>query len=212
MDATTAAEHLIDGAPARHRHRVGALSILFVWAFYFALNTMRMSLAGPYHQLAMCGRRAAVTIFGMGLTWVLYFVIRRVDRAGMPVRLAVAFTASVPVALGHAAFNYYAFYVYAPIDFWPLEPIGLFFHEIGASAKAPHPNAARLAVNFMLSQEGQRKTTTWGRLPVRRDVETNPPGVLDAFRGKAVIPITLAGEAEKKADGLYKELVAGRAR
>jgi iron(III) transport system substrate-binding protein len=100
----------------------------------------------------------------------------------------------------------------APIDFWPLEPIGLFFHEIGVSAKAPHPNAARLAVNFMLSQEGQRKTTTWGRLPVRRDVETNPAGVLDALRGKAVIPITLAGEAEKKADGLYKELVAGRVR
>ncbi len=100
----------------------------------------------------------------------------------------------------------------APIDFWPLEPIGLFFHEIGANAKAPHPNAARLAVNFMLSQEGQRKTTTWGRLPVRGDVETNPPGVLDAFRGKTVIPITLAGEAEKKADGLYKELIAGRAR
>ncbi len=100
----------------------------------------------------------------------------------------------------------------APIDFWPLEPIGLFFHEIGANAKAPHPNAARLAVNFMLSQEGQRKTTTWGRLPVRHDVETNPPGVLDALRGKTVIPIALAGEAEKKADGLYKELVAGRAR
>jgi two-component sensor histidine kinase len=121
MDATTAAEHLVDGAPVRHRHRVGALSILFVWAFYFALNTMRMALAGPYHQLAMCGRRAAVTIFGIGLTWALYFVIRRVDRAKMPVRLAVAFTASVPVALGHAAFNYYAFYVYAPIDFWPQE-------------------------------------------------------------------------------------------
>ncbi len=100
----------------------------------------------------------------------------------------------------------------APIDFWPLEPIGLFFHEIGANAKAPHPSTARLAVNFMLSQEGQRKTTTWGRLPVRRDVQTNPPGVLDAFRGKTVIPITLAGEAEKKADGLYKELVAGRVR
>jgi two-component system LytT family sensor kinase len=121
MDATTAAEHLVDGTPARHRHRVGALSILFVWAFYFALNTMRMALAGPYHQLAMSGRRAAVTIFGMGLTWILYFVIRRVDRARMPVRLAVAFTASVPVAFGHAAFNYYAFYVYAPIDFWPQE-------------------------------------------------------------------------------------------
>jgi len=100
----------------------------------------------------------------------------------------------------------------APIDFWAIEPIALFFHEVGASAKAPHPNAARLAANFLLSQEAQRKSTAWGRLPVRADVETNPPGLLDAFRGKAVIPITLSGDAEKKADALYKELVAGRAR
>jgi len=100
----------------------------------------------------------------------------------------------------------------APIDFWPLEPIALFFHEVGVNAKAPHPNAARLAANFILSQEAQRKTTTWGRLPVRRDVETNPPGVLDALRGRKVIPVALAGETEKKAEALYKELVAGRAR
>ena len=100
----------------------------------------------------------------------------------------------------------------APIDFWAIEPIALFFHEVGASARAPHPNAAQLAANFLLSQEAQRKSTTWGRLPVRGDIETNPPGLLDAFRGKAVIPITLSGEAEKKADGLYKELIAGRLR
>jgi len=100
----------------------------------------------------------------------------------------------------------------APIDFWTIEPIALFFHEVGVDARAPHPNAARLAANFVLSQEAQRKSTTWGRLPVRPDVETNPPGVLDAFRGKKVIPITLSGDAEKKADGLYKELVAGRTR
>ena len=99
-----------------------------------------------------------------------------------------------------------------PIDFWTIEPIALFFHEVGVNARAPHPNAARLAERFILSREAQQKTTTWGRLPVRRDVVTNPPGVLDAFAGKTVIPIALAGEAEKKADGLYKELVAGRAR
>jgi iron(III) transport system substrate-binding protein len=100
----------------------------------------------------------------------------------------------------------------APIDFWAIEPIALFFHEVGVDAKAPHPNAARLAANFVLSQEAQRKSTTWGRLPVRPDVEANPPGVLDLLRGKKVIPITLSGDTEKKADGLYKELVAGRAR
>ena len=100
----------------------------------------------------------------------------------------------------------------APIDFWVIEPIGLFFHEVGVDAKAPHPNAARLAANFLLSQQAQRQMTTWGRLPVRADVETNPPGLLDAFKGKKVIPIVLAGESEKKAYSLYKELVSGRTR
>jgi len=80
-----------------------------------------MAIAGAEHQLAMSGRRAAVTIFGMALMAALYFVVRTVDRARMPVRLAVAFAASLPVAFAHAAFNYYAFYVYAPIDFWPQE-------------------------------------------------------------------------------------------
>ena len=91
-------------------------------------------------------------------------------------------------------------------------PCGLRFTLARQARAAACFAAGRLAENFILSQEAQRKTTTWGRLPVRRDVETNPPGVLDAFAGKTVIPIALAGEAEKKADGLYKELVAGRAR
>lgn len=96
----------------------------------------------------------------------------------------------------------------APIDFWAIDPISLFFHEIGVNAKAPHPNAARLAMNFMLSRQAQQFSTKWGRIPVRPDVETNPPGLRDAFAGHKVIPIVLAGESEKKAAGLYKELVS----
>jgi iron(III) transport system substrate-binding protein len=96
----------------------------------------------------------------------------------------------------------------APIDFWTLDPIALFFHEVGANAKAPHPNAARLAANFMLSRQAQQFSTKWGRIPVRADVDTNPPGLRDAFQGRRVIPIVLAGESEKKADSLYKELVS----
>jgi iron(III) transport system substrate-binding protein len=100
----------------------------------------------------------------------------------------------------------------APIDFWAIDPIALFFHEVGINRNAPHPSAARLAENFLLSREAQQKTTTWGRLPVRHDVPTNPPGVLDAFAGKTVIPVALAGQAEKQADSLYKELVTERPR
>jgi LytS/YehU family sensor histidine kinase len=80
-----------------------------------------MALAGADHQFAMSGRRVVVTLVGMVLTTALYLVLRTVDRARVPFRLAVAFTASLPVAFAHASFNYYAFYVYAPMDFWPQE-------------------------------------------------------------------------------------------
>ncbi|MEJ0045509.1 MAG: histidine kinase [Rhodospirillales bacterium] len=121
MDATTDAEHLTELATPPHNDRVGVLSILWVWVFYFVLNTVRMAISGADHQIAMAGRRIVVVLVGVVLTAGLYLVLRRVDRAAMPVRLAVALTASVPVAFAHAAFNYYAFYVYAPIAFFPEE-------------------------------------------------------------------------------------------
>ncbi len=49
-----------------------------------------------------------------------------------------------------------------------------------------------------------------GRIPARADVETNPPGVLKALLTKKVMPITLDPDQEKKADSLFKELIAGR--
>src|SRR5215208_801950 len=51
-----------------------------------------------------------------------------------------------------------------------------------------------------------------GRIPSRADVETNPPGVLKAMLAKKVIPIVLDTEQEKKADAVFKELIAGRSR
>ena len=100
----------------------------------------------------------------------------------------------------------------APTDFWTLDPVGVFYMQVSASAQAPHPNAARLGANFILGQEGQSLLTRRGRIPARPDVETNPPGVLRALHAKKVIPIVLDPEQEKKADGLFKELIVGRPR
>ena len=84
--------------------------------------------------------------------------------------------------------------------------------EAGVNARAPHPNAARLAVNFMLGKEAQQQLTTRGRVPTRRDVDTNPPGMLKPLLAKTLVPVVLGAEQEKRMDGLFKELVAGRAR
>jgi iron(III) transport system substrate-binding protein len=100
----------------------------------------------------------------------------------------------------------------APTDYWAIDPVGVFYMQMSASAQAPHPNAARLAANYILSPEGQSLLSRRGRIPARADVETNPPGVLKALLERKVMPILLDGDQEKKADALFKELIAGRVR
>ena len=69
-----------------------------------------------------------------------------------------------------------------PIDYFALDPVALFFGAVGVSAKAPHPNTALLAANFMLSQECETFLAKFGRIPTRADVESNPPGIVAAMQ------------------------------
>ncbi len=59
----------------------------------------------------------------------------------------------------------------APVE-WvqTLDPIVTSPSQIAISARAPHPAAARLFVDFMLSKEGQSLMRTRGRVPARTDV------------------------------------------
>lgn len=65
----------------------------------------------------------------------------------------------------------------APVDWVAQEPVFTKFQPIGVGAKAPHPNAAKLFVDFMLSDEGQKIITSFGRVPTRRGVPTTVPGL-----------------------------------
>jgi iron(III) transport system substrate-binding protein len=86
----------------------------------------------------------------------------------------------------------------APTDFWLIEPVPLIFGSVGVNALAPHPNAARLAGNFVLSQEAETFMTRKGRLPTRPDVSTNPPEVGDMLKQKKIIPVVFNGDDQKK--------------
>jgi iron(III) transport system substrate-binding protein len=97
-----------------------------------------------------------------------------------------------------------------PTDFWVVDPVVVFFGQIGINAKAPHPNAALLFANFMLSQEGQKQITTAGRIPIRPDVETNPPGVLKAFNGHKLNVSTMTAEEDQKWTKLFKDTFGQR--
>jgi iron(III) transport system substrate-binding protein len=70
----------------------------------------------------------------------------------------------------------------APIDWLPLEPSVTQVNPIMLAAKAPHPNAARLFYDFVLSKEGQEMLRGFQRIPVRKDVEPDPPRLFCGFK------------------------------
>jgi iron(III) transport system substrate-binding protein len=98
----------------------------------------------------------------------------------------------------------------APIDVWPLDPVALFFGSVGVSAQAPHPKAALLAANFILSREAEQFLTRRGRMPTRPDVPVNPPRVSEMLKERTIIATIFAGEEQKKWQGLFKEIFRPR--
>jgi iron(III) transport system substrate-binding protein len=65
----------------------------------------------------------------------------------------------------------------APVDWVAQEPVFTKFQPIGVGAKAPHPNAAKLFVDFILSEDGQKIIASFGRVPTRRSVPTTVQGL-----------------------------------
>ncbi|MSP41126.1 MAG: extracellular solute-binding protein [Deltaproteobacteria bacterium] len=75
----------------------------------------------------------------------------------------------------------------APVDWVAQDPVFTKFQPIAVGAKAPHPNAAKLFIDFMLSDEGQKIIVSFGRMPTRRGVTSMVQGadkltyVIDEF-------------------------------
>jgi iron(III) transport system substrate-binding protein len=98
----------------------------------------------------------------------------------------------------------------SPIEIFALDPVALFFGQVAINAKAPSPNAAKLAANFMLSQECQQFLAKFGRLPTRSDVKDNPPGTVELLRKKKVITTLLTPEEERGWQRRFTELFKPR--
>jgi iron(III) transport system substrate-binding protein len=97
-----------------------------------------------------------------------------------------------------------------PIEIFPLDPVVLFFAGVAVNAKAKSPNAARLAANFMLSQDGQGHLAKFGRLPTRGDVESSPPGMIARLHAKTVVPTVFRQEDERKWQQTFNALFKPR--
>jgi iron(III) transport system substrate-binding protein len=89
-------------------------------------------------------------------------------------RLLVA--GDFPLALVHAAEIDKERQGGAPVD-WvkTLDPVITSPSEVAIAAKAPHPAAARLFVDFLLSDEGQRAIASRGRVPARAGIVAAAP-------------------------------------
>jgi iron(III) transport system substrate-binding protein len=76
----------------------------------------------------------------------------------------------------------------APVDWIPLEPVAVETNVAMLAAKAAHPNAARLFIDYLISKEGQEFLKTFRRIGPRKDVKPDPPKLFEGFRRRVVPP------------------------
>jgi iron(III) transport system substrate-binding protein len=77
----------------------------------------------------------------------------------------------------------------APIDWVALEPVIVSLNPVGLAINAPHPNAARLLLDYLLSREGQEVGRSVGKIPARTEVDPPYPRLT---KGLKLFPVPLA--------------------
>ncbi|HEX2933191.1 MAG TPA: extracellular solute-binding protein [Candidatus Binatia bacterium] len=70
----------------------------------------------------------------------------------------------------------------APIEWVPLEPVVVIINGLCIAQRAPHPAAAKLFIDFLLSKTAQVKLREMSRIPSRSDVESDPPRLIKGFK------------------------------
>jgi iron(III) transport system substrate-binding protein len=76
-----------------------------------------------------------------------------------------------------------------PVEMLALDPVISAAGLVGINKLAPHPNAARLFIDFVLSKEGQELIVKTDRSSVRKDVAGNP---LDMIKNVRIVPSDLS--------------------
>jgi iron(III) transport system substrate-binding protein len=93
----------------------------------------------------------------------------------------------------------------APIDWLPVQPVVAQPLGIGLAKRAPHPHAALLFADFVLSPEGQALFASLGRPPASRKVQT----ALGQFESVMMDPAAELDESDKW-EKIWKALFLNR--
>ena len=70
----------------------------------------------------------------------------------------------------------------APVDWVYLNPVFANIHPTGVATKAPHPNAARLFMDFVLSKRGQELIRGMKRIPDRIDTPPEQARLIEGIK------------------------------
>lgn len=89
--------------------RMVLISMLVLWATYFLLTTLRALVMDFGFQFELGWRRLLVTGFGVGLTMVLWLLLRLVDQKALWLKISAAIVLAFPVALAIGQVNQWVF-------------------------------------------------------------------------------------------------------
>jgi len=96
----------------------------------------------------------------------------------------------------------------APVDWVYLNPVFANIHPSGVAAKAPHPNAARLFIDFVLSKRGQELIRGMNRIPDRVDVAPSQARLIEGIK-PAFAPMEVLENFERYGK-TFNEIFGGR--
>jgi iron(III) transport system substrate-binding protein len=95
-----------------------------------------------------------------------------------------------------------------PVDWIPLDPSFATVSSVAIAKNAPHPNAARLLLDFYLSEEGQKALREIDKIPLRKGVEAESKRVAELVERTPHV-IKYEGDPGKQIK-LFNEIFLGR--
>lgn len=96
----------------------------------------------------------------------------------------------------------------APIDWLATNPCFATVSSVAIAKKAPHPAAARLLVDFYLSEEGQKAIREMDKIPLRRGIDPDSKRISELL-DKRLHVIKYEGDASRNIR-LFNEIFLGR--
>ncbi len=98
-----------------------------------------------------------------------------------------------------------------PIDVWALDPVALFFGQVGVNAQGAAIRTRRGSPPISCSaRSAQQFLAKFGRLPTRSDVHDNPPGIVDDAHAEEGHPGAADAGGRKGLAAAVRRAVQGR--